>query len=162
MKIYKYLFVLLLVIKANAQDFDLPSLDTNILSPTIQSPLYQTFEFDEFYLLVDNVNIYEAPMPENSFDFLEASARKEEKQSYQQFLFAVERQMAQYSNFRVEVNNSKSSALLDYHDQPIYSGLNRVRNSAYQRADRLTGTPRRGNPFFLAPSLTARRGFFWY
>jgi len=146
---------------AGAQDFELPPIDSSILSPTIQSPLYQSFEVNEFELLVPNVNVFASPKGESDFNFLEASARKEGKPSYQQYYAAIERQMAQYANFKVEVNNSKSAPWIDYHDQPIYSGSNRVRNDAYQRADRLTGN-RNTYPYYFAPSLTSRRGMFWY
>ena len=145
----------------HAQDFELPPIDSNILSPTIQSPLYQSFEVNEFELLVQNVNVFASPKGEGDFNFLEASARKEGRPSYQQYYAAIERQMAQYANFKVEINNSKSAPWIDYHDQPIYSGSNRVRNDAYQRADRLTGN-RSLYPYYVAPSLTARRGMFWY
>jgi hypothetical protein len=161
MKYAKLLTFLFFINVSFAQDFELPALDLNTLSPTVQSPLYQSLEIDDFYLLVEDVNIYKAPVKGDSFNFIEASARKEERQSYQQFFAAVERQMAQYANFKVEINNSKSSALIDYNDQPIYSGSNRVHNAVYRRADRLIGT-QRPRPFFLAPSLSARRGFIWY
>ena len=161
MKLLKFFFVVVMAGYANAQDFELPPIDTNVLSPKIESPLYQSFEVNEFELLVKNVNVFASPKAEDDFNFLEASARKEGKPSYQQYYAAIERQMAQYANFKVEINNSKSAPWIDYHDQPIYSGSNRLRNESYQRADRLTG-PRYMSPYYFAPSLTARRGMYWY
>lgn len=161
MKLLKYLVIFLLAGHAYGQDFELPPLDTSILSPTIQSPLYQSFDINEFDLLVKNINVFASPQGQDNFNFLEASARKENRPSYQQYYAAIERQMAQYANFKVEINNSKSAPWIDYHDQPIYSGSNRVRNDAYQRADRLSGN-RNTYPYYFAPSLTARRGAFWY
>jgi len=161
MKVFRGIFLMVMAGSMYAQDFELPPIDSNILSPTIQSPLYQSFEVNEFDLLVQNVNVFAPPKGESDFNFLEASARNEGKPSYQQYYSAIERQMAQYANFKVEINNSKSAPWIDYHDQPIYSGSNRVRNDAYQRADRLSGN-RTVYPYYVAPSLTARRGMFWY
>ncbi len=146
---------------STAQEFSLPPLDANELSPKIQSPLYQDFTIDDFDLLVKNVNVFASPNAENTFNFMQASASKTNQLSYQNFNDAVERQMAQFSNFEVEIDNSKASIFMDYNDQPIYSGSFRVKNSVYQRADKLTGTPRR-NPFLYSPSLSNRRGLIWY
>ena len=160
----KYILTLLLmltVVKYHlAQEISLPPLDSNELSPKIQSPLYQDFNANQFELLVKNVNVFASPNAENTFDFIAASASKNRRPSYQNFYDAINRQMAQYSDFTVEIDNSKSSVFMDYNDQPIYSGSFRVKNAVYQRADRLTGTPRR--PLLYSPSLSARRGLIWY
>ncbi len=137
-----------------AQDVELSTLSSNDLSPRIQSPLYQSFDTNEFDLLVRNVNVFDSPKAQQSFDFMQASAATERKFSYFNHYEAINRQMAQYGDFKVEINNSKSSPFIDYHDQPIYSGSFRVKNAVYQRADRLTGTPR--------PCLSSRRGLIWY
>lgn len=144
-----------------AQEFSLPPLNSDELSPKIQSPLYQDFNNNQFDLLVDNVNVYASPNAENTFDFLQASASKHRQPSYQNFYDAINRQMAQYSDFTVEVDNSRTSVFMDYNDQPIYSGSFRVKNSVYQRADQLTGTPR-PRPLLYSPSLSSRRGLTWY
>jgi len=144
-----------------AQEFSLPPLDDNSLSPKIQSPLYQSFDRDNFKLLVENVNVFASPNSKNTFDFMQASASRTQKLSYQNYYDAINRQMAQYANFSPEIDNSKTSSFIDYHDQPIYSDSFRVRNSSYQRADRLTGTPR-SRTLLYSPSLSARRGLTWY
>lgn len=159
LKIYCLLFFVANI--SLAQEFTLPPLNSDELSPKIQSPLYQSFDQSEYELLVENVNVFAPPNSHKSFDFMQASAAKEQKISYQNFYDAVNRQMAQYANFEVEIDNSKSLPFVDYHDQPIYSGSFRVKNSAYQRADRLTGTPRR-RPLLYSPSLSARQGLMWY
>lgn len=159
---WKPLIVILLAANASlAQEITLPPLSSDELSPKIQSPLYQDFSADEFDLLVKNVNVFASPDEEVPFDFTQASASKKRQQSYVNFNDAINRQMAQYSNFQVEIDNSKSSIFTDYNDQPIYSGSFRVKNSVYQRADKLTGTPRR-QPLLYSPSLSSRRGLWWY
>lgn len=161
----RYLLTFLLVVftvKHNlAQEFTMPTLDSDELSPKLQSPLYLDFNAQRFELLVKNVNVFASPNAENTFDFMQASTLKTQKPSYQNFYDAINRQMAQYSDFTVEIDNSKSSVLIDYNDQPIYSGSFRVKNSVYQPADRLTGTPR-PRPLLYSPSLSARRGLIWY
>lgn len=144
-----------------AQEFTLPPLPVFDLSPKIQSPFYQTFERNEYDLLVKNTNVFASPNAENTFDFMRASANKERQYSYDNYYDAINRQMAQYADFTPEIDNSKSSPFIDYHDQPIYSDSFRVKNSSYQPADRLIGTPRR-RPLLYSPSLSARRGLFWY
>lgn len=162
MKFFKFHFLLLLLANFSlAQEFTLPPLNSDELSPKIQSPLYQSFDQSEFELLVKNINVYASPNADDSFNFMQASAAKERKLSYQNFYDAINRQMAQYADFEVEIDNSKSLPFIDYNDQPIYSGSFRVKNSAYKRADRLTGTPR-GRPLLYSPSLSARRGLIWY
>lgn len=156
-----YILFFLMANFSIAQEFDLPPLSAIELSPTIQSPLYQTFDNDEFYLLVKNVNVFASPGSENNFDFMQASANKERQLSYQNYYSAINRQMAQYANFTPEIDNSKSSPFLDYQDQPIYSGSFRLKNDAYQRADLLTGTPS-ARPLLYSPSLSSRRGLIWY
>jgi hypothetical protein len=152
--------VLLTLALSYGQEFDVPQLSPYELSPQIQSPLYQTFNNSDFDLLVKNVNVFASPRKQVDFDFLEASFKKERRNSYEQFYSAINRQMAQYSNFKVEINNSLNSPFIDYHDEPIYSGSFRVRNDAYIDARNLTGF--QGNaPLLYAPSLSARRGRFW-
>lgn len=162
MKIYLFSIIILFVTNLSlAQEFTLPALNSEELSPEIQSPLYQDFTVNEFDLLVKNVNVFASPHANSTFDFMQASASKIRKPSYQNFYDAVNRQMAQYANFKVEIDNSKSSVFMDYNDQPVYSGSFRVKNSVYQRADKLTGTPRR-SPLLYSPSLSNRRGLIWY
>jgi len=161
MKITFTLLIFIISGSLYSQEFDLPVLSDYQLSPKIQSPLYQDFSGSDLKLLVQNVNVFDSPKSKEPFDFAEASAFKEQQNSYSNFYDAINRQMAQYSDFQIEINNSKSSPFIDYHDQPIYSGSFRVKNSSYQRADRLTGTPR-GRPLLYSPSLSARRGLIWY
>lgn len=144
-----------------AQEFSLPELNDLELSPKIQSPLYQSFDNNDFDLLVKNVNVFAARQPKSDFNFLEASSKKEKRNNYQHFYSAINRQMAQYSDFKVEINNSLNSPFIDYHDEPIYSGSFRVRNDAYQDARNLTGF-RGATPLLYSPSLSARRGLRWY
>ena len=162
MRLFVLILFTILTSTLRAQDFKLLPLEFEEFSTTrIQSPLYQSFEINEFDLLVKNINVFASPKETDTFNFLEASAIKENRQSYQEYYSAVERQMAQYANFRVEINNSKSAPWVDYHDQPIYSGSNRLRNNAYQPADRLSGA-KTNNPFYFSPSLSARRSMLWY
>jgi len=156
-----YVLVLIVANVSLAQEFSLPPLSSSELSPKIQSPLYQNFNVDEFDLLVKNINVYASPNAGQPFDFMQASAAKTKQPSYRNFYDAINRQMAQFSDFEVEIDNSKSSIFMDYNDQPIYSGSFRVKNSVYQRADKLTGTPR-PRPLLYSPSLSARRGVIWY
>ncbi len=144
-----------------AQDFDLPKLNAFELSPQIQSPLYQNFNKSDFDLIVKNVNVFDSPKKGTQFNFIEASLSKERKYSYSQFYSAINRQMAQYSDFKIEINNSLNNPFMDYNDEPIYSGSFRVRNEAYQDARNLTGF-RGPTPLLYSPSLSARRGMIWY
>lgn len=68
-------------------------------------------------------------------DMVAAANRKAyraQQQQEQSFSF-VERQSAIFSAFKPKFDNSSSSPLApSYHQQPIYSGLNRVKNSAYK------------------------------
>jgi hypothetical protein len=157
---YLVFIIFCFVFTSQAQEMDLPELSPLELSPKIQSPLYQNFTVDEFDLLVKNVNVFASPKRQTEFSFLEASSAKEGRSSYQQFYTAINRQMAQYSDFKVEIDNSKA-IFMDYHDEPIYSGLNRVRNSAYIEANRLTNF-NNSAPLLYSPSLSARRGLIWY
>lgn len=144
------------------QDFDLPELSPFELSPQIKSPLYQNFNTSDFDLLVKNVNVFASPKKQQDFDFIQASSMKSNRYSNRYFNEAINRQMAQYSNFKIEIDNSKN-LFMDYHDEPIYSGLNRVRNDAFIEANRLNPGFRGGSPLPLlyAPSLSARRGVMW-
>lgn len=144
------------------QDFDLPKLSPLELSPQIQSPLYQNFSTNDFDLLVKNVNVFASRKREVNFNFLEASSSKAKRPSYEQFYSAVNRQMAQYSDFKIEINNSLNNPFMDYHDEPIYSGSFRLKNSAYIEANRLSPNFRGRAPLLYSPSLSARRGRFWY
>jgi hypothetical protein len=161
MKSFLALLLSLTLYSSHGQEFSLPELNDLELSPKIQSPLYQTFDRDEFDLLVKNVNVFASPKRESAFDFVEASTMKQRRYTYQNFHNAVNRQMSQYSDFKIEINNYLNNPFMDYNDEPIYSGLNRVRNAAYQDARNLTGF-RGYNPLLYSPSLSARRGLIWY
>jgi hypothetical protein len=154
------IFVFLSLTLSYAQEFNLPELSPYELSPQMQSPLYQTYNNSDFDLLVKNVNVFASRKKQVDFNFLEASYKKERRNSYEQFYSAINRQMAQYSDFKVEIDNSLNNPFMDYHDEPIYSGSFRVRNDAYQDARNLTGF-RGGAPLLYSPSLSARRGRFW-
>jgi hypothetical protein len=153
---------LFLLSMSYGQDFDLPELSPFELSPQIQSPLYQSFNSNDFDLLVKNVNVFASSKPEVDFDFVQASTMRTNRYSNRYFNEAINRQMAQYSSFKVEIDNSKN-LFMDYHDEPIYSGLNRVRNDAFIEANRLNPGFRGGSPLPLlyTPSLSSRRGVMW-
>lgn len=161
----KYIMIILIsVLFINThygQEFTLPELNETELSPKLQSPLYQDFSVNEFDLLVKNINVFASPKKESNFNFVEASYSKERRYSYKQFYSAINRQMAQYSDFKVEINNSLNNPFMDYNNEPIYSGSFRVKNTAYQDARNLTGF-RGPTPLLYSPSLTARRGLIWY
>ncbi len=154
--------LLFLIISINyGQDFDLPELSPFELSPQIQSPLYQSFSTSDFDLLVKNVNVFASPKKQVDFDFVEASSLKQNRYANKYFNAAINRQMAQYSDFKIEIDNSKN-LFMDYHDEPIYSGLNRVRNDAFIRANALNPAFRgRAAPLLYTPSLSQRRGVMW-
>ncbi len=154
------ILIVLMVSINYGQDFDLPELSPFELSPQIQSPLYQNFNSSDFDLLVKNVNVYASPKKHADFDFVEASTLKANRYSNKYFNDAINRQMAQYSSFKVEIDNSKN-LFMDYHDEPIYSGLNRVRNDAFIEANRLNPAFRGGAPLLYSPSLSQRRGVMW-
>lgn len=147
---------------SHGQEFDLPKLSPYELSPQIQSPLYQNFNQNDFDLLVKNVNVFDSRKGQVNFNFLEASSSKERRPSYEQFYSAVNRQMAQYSDFKIEINNSLNNPFFDYHDEPIYSGSFRLKNSAYIEANRMSPNFRGGAPLLYSPSLSDRRGLIWY
>ena len=161
----KYFLVILFFVfcasVAQTQEFNIPKLNDLELSPKLQSPLYQDFTRNDFDLLVKNVNVFASPKRVSDFNFVEASSRKENRFKYQNFYNAINRQMAQYSDFKIEINNSLNNPFMDYHDEPIYSGSFRVRNTAYQDARNLTGF-RGSTPLLYSPSLSARRGLIWY
>jgi len=142
------------------QEFDLPELSPFELSPQIQSPLYQNFYTSDFDLLVKNVNVFASPKKQVDFNFVEASSDKKTRYANKYFNEAISRQMAQYSNFKIEIDNSKN-LFMDYHEEPIYSGLNRVRNDAFIEANRLNPGFRGSAPLLYAPSLSQRRGVMW-
>lgn len=156
-----YFFIFFIVNISFAQEFTLPPLNAYDLTPKIQSPLYQSFERNDYDLLVENINVFASPNAQHNFNFIQASANKEQQLSYKNYYNAINRQMAQYADFTPEIDNSKTSPFIDYHDEPIYSGSFRVKNPSYQRADRLIGTPR-AQPLLYSPSLSARRGLIWY
>lgn len=89
-------------------------------------------------------------------------AYRAQQQQEQSFSF-VERQSAIFSNFKPKFDNSSSSPLApSYHQQPIYSGLNRVKNSAYED---LGDQFRRMSPFYQLSPYRSRRhsgsGFYF-
>lgn len=162
MKYYLSIFISLFYIGLQyGQEFRLPEISDLELSPKLQSPLYQDFNNSDFDLLVKNINVFSSPKRETVFDFAEASSKKEKRYVHQNFYDAINRQMAQYSDFKIEINNSLNNPFMDYNDEPIYSGSFRVRNTAYQDARNLTGFRGR-TPLLYAPSLSARRGLIWY
>jgi hypothetical protein len=98
-------------------------------------------------------------------DMIAAANRKAyraQQQQEQRFSF-VERQSAMFSNFKPKFDNSSSSPWApSYHQQPIYSGLNRIKNSAYED---LGDQFNRMSPFFQLSPYRARRnsgsGFYF-
>jgi hypothetical protein len=82
------------------------------------------------------VNIFKDPFSSRpEINMVEAANRKAyraKQQQEQQFSF-VERQTAMFSNFKPKIDNSSSSPWApSYHNQPIYSDLHRIKNSAYE------------------------------
>lgn len=94
-------------------------------------------------------------------NMVEAANRKAyiaQQQQNQSFSF-VDRQSAMFSNFKPKFDNSSSSLWApSYHEQPIYSGLNRVKNSAYEDL----GDKYRLSPFNqLSPYRRSSRPLFF-
>lgn len=95
-------------------------------------------------------------------DMVAAANRKAyraQQQQEQSFSF-VERQSAIFSKFKPKFDNSSSSPLApSYHQQPIYSELNRVKNSAYEDLGDQFG---RMSPFYQLSPYRRRQGPVFY
>jgi hypothetical protein len=88
-------------------------------------------------------------------------AYRAQQQQEQSFSF-IERQSAIFSRFQPKFDNSANSIYSpSYHQQPIYSDLNRVKNSAYED---LGDKYNRFSPFFqLSPYRRGNgSGFYFY
>lgn len=98
-------------------------------------------------------------------DMIAAANRKAyraQQQKEQNFSF-IERQSAIFGNFKPKFDNTSNSIYSpSYHQQPIYSDLNRVKNSAYEDLGDKYG---RMSPFYqLSPFRTRRNsgsGFYF-
>lgn len=138
MKLLKILVVVLIMANlsiAYAQD-DFEILDYEPLTslnlkttPFSLSSVGKTFNLPEVDIFKDRF----AERPE--VDMVAAATKKayRAKQQQEQRFSFVERQSAIFSKSKPKIDNSSTSPWApSYHQQPIYSGLNRIKNSAYQ------------------------------
>ncbi len=101
-----------------------------------------------------------AQRPEiNMVEAANRKAYRAQQQQEQSFSF-VERQSAIFSKFKPKFDNTSTSPYApSYHQQPIYSGLNRVKNSAYEDLGDQFG---RMSPFYqLSPYRRSSRPVFY-
>lgn len=166
MKLFKWILGLVVVFNSyvlKAQtDFDLLDM-RSMVSLSINIDPFSVYATGKEFNLPE-VNIFKdrfAKRPE--IDMVAAANRKAyraQQQQEQNYSF-IERQTAMFSNFKPKFDNSSSSPYApSYHQQPIYSDLNRVKNSAY---DDLGDKHRRMSPFYqLSPyRRTSGSGFYF-
>lgn len=109
------------------------------------------------------VNIFKdkfAERPEvNMVAAANRKAYRAQQQQEQQFSF-VERQSAMFGNFKPKFDNTSTSPWSpSYHQQPIYSDLNRIKNSAYEDLGDKFG---RMSPFYqLSPYRRSSSPMFY-
>ena len=148
------------VLKAQS-DFDMfqylevPSLSFNAKALSLESAGVQ-FNLPEVNIFRDRF----ASKPQiNMVEAANRKAYRAEQQQEQKFSF-VERQSAIFSKFKPKFDNSSDSPLApSYHQQPIYPGLNRIKNSAYQDLGDQFG---RLSPFYqLSPYRRSGNGFYF-
>lgn len=166
MKTLKFLFTIILIFnlsKLKAQsDFDI------FEARPIESLSFNTDPFSIYSLgkefNLPEVNIFKdkfSDRPEiNMVESANRKAYRAQQQKEQRFSF-VERQSAIFSKFQPKFNNSSTSPWSpSYHQQPIYSGLNRIKNSSYED---LGDQFRRVSPFYqLSPYRRSTRPVFYF
>jgi len=139
MNYFKSIFVFVLALcfcSSNAQtDFEYNEIKlTTSLSfnsdPFSIYALGKTFDLPEVNIFEDK---FSKKRPE--IDMVAAANRqayRAQQQQEQNFSF-IERQGAIFGNFKPKFDNSSNSIYSpSYHQQPIYSDLNRIKNSAYE------------------------------
>jgi hypothetical protein len=159
-----YLIVLTLVfctfsLKAQS-DFDIfqyrevPSLSFSNNAFSLESAGIQ-FNLPEVNIFRDR---FSSKPQINMVEAAHRKAYRAEQQQEQKFSF-IERQSAIFSRFSPKFDNSSDSPFApSYHEQPIYPGLNRIKNSAYQDLGDQFG---RLSPFYqLSPYRRGRNGFY--
>lgn len=165
MKLLKFTFGLILIFsfsKTKAQtDFEIFEA-RSIISLSFNSDPFSTVTVGKEFNLPE-VNIFRDKFAERpEIDMVAAANRKAyraQQQQKQEFSF-VERQSAMFSKFKPKFDNSSSSPWSpSYHQQPIYSGLNRIQNSAYEDlGDKFS----RMSPFYqLSPNRRRSRPVFY-
>ncbi|SDG53774.1 hypothetical protein [Psychroflexus sediminis] len=165
MKLSRYLIILILTLSSHlvkAQtDFNwfearpMPSLSFNA-DPFSTTSLGREFNLPEVDIFKDRF----AERPEiNMVEAANRKAYRAEQLQEQKFSF-VERQSALFSKFKPKFDNSSSSPYApSYHQQPIYSDLNRIKNSAYED---LGDKFNRISPFYqLSPYRRSSRPVFY-
>lgn len=166
MKFLKLLFITFLVFsfsKTKAQsDFDIFQ-PRSFASFNYSMDPFSIRSFGKEFNLPE-VDIFKDKFAERpKINMVEAANRKAyraQQQQEQEFSF-VERQTAMFSSFKPKFDNTSSSPWApSYHEQPIYSGLNRIKNSAYED---LGDKYRRMSPFYqLSPYRSnSRTGFYF-
>lgn len=166
MRLIKFISGVLLVLffsKTTAQtDFEMNEIRP-IVSLSFNNDPFSVYSLGkEFNLPV--VDIFRDKFAERpKINMVEAANRKayiaQQKQE-QNFSF-IERQTAIFSSFTPKFDNSSSSPLApSYHEQPIYSDLNRVKNSAYED---LGDKYRRMSPFYqFSPYRRSNRSGLYF
>jgi len=119
--------------------------------------LGKTFDLPEVNIFEDK---FSKKRPE--VDMVAAANRKAyraQQQKEQNFSF-IERQGAIFSSFKPKFDNSSNSIYApSYHQQPIYSDLNRIKNSAYED---LGDKYNRLSPFFQLSPYRRNSGSGFY
>lgn len=138
MKISQVLFLILLALYTSLSkaqtDFD--GYEYQLIMPFSfnADPLSTTSLGKDFNL--PEVDIFQDPFSKRpEINMVAAAQRKayRAQQRQQQNFSFIDRQSAIFSRFKPKFDNTSTSLLSpSYHQQPIYSGLNRVRNSAYK------------------------------
>jgi hypothetical protein len=165
MKYFKGLLIVtitLLTHQLRAQtDFDMFDMKS-VVSLSINIDPFSTYAVGKDFNLPE-VDIFRDKFDKRpEIDMVAAAQRKTyraQQQQEQKFSF-IERQTAIFSNNKPKIDNSSSSPFApSYHQQPIYSDLNRVKNSAYED---LGDRHRRLSPFYQVSPFRRTTGSGFY
>jgi hypothetical protein len=165
MNALKVIFSFILILsfsKIKAQtDFEIFEV-RSIVSLSLNSDPFSVLTVGKEFNLPE-VNIFKdkfAERPEvNMVAAANRKAYRAQQQQEQQFSF-VERQSAMFGNFKPKFDNTSTSPWSpSYHQQPIYSDLNRIKNSAYEDLGEKFS---RMSPFYqLSPYRRSSRPMFY-
>ncbi len=164
MNIYRHIYFIILVMlsyQPYAQtDFDMFDMKT-VVSLSINIDPFSTYAVGKEFDLPE-VNIFKDKFSKRpEIDMVAAANRKayRAQQQQEQTYSFIERQTAIFSNNKPIDNSSSSPFSPSYHQQPIYSDLNRVKNSAYED---LGDKHRRLSPFYQVSPFRRQSGSGFY
>lgn len=167
MKLFKFITISLFIMYCSAiqaqSDFEMLEVRSVVSLSFNSDPFSVNSVGKEFNLPV--VDIFRDKFAEKrpEIDMVAAANKKAyraQQQQEQSFSF-VERQSAIFGSFKPKFDNTSNSIYSpSYHQQPIYSDLNRVKNSAYED---LGDTYGRMSPFYqLSPYRRSNRSGFYF